>query len=251
MHRVTSIAFLGWIISCTALAADTGASSYSIDSRNTVANLLNREQMFAIRHGSSADAGPPKLARLDTGGAGVGILYLRGDGGDPQQVRADDSPLMYITERTGAGRTYQYGREVDINPAITESARRIAMQQFRASAGAQLPVNELPVMAQEALTRFAAGGPTPTVMFARIASREDTGRASEMIIAQLLSLKASLTAASASEMIDVVKTAMLVFGFKSDICDESGDPRCDQPGIREAFAHIKREEAVQRTLIAR
>jgi phage tail tape-measure protein len=251
MHQVITIALLGCIISCTALATETGAISYSTGNQNTVANLLNREQLFVMQHGFSADAGAPKSARLDVGGAGVGILYLRGDGGDPQQVRADDSPLIYITGQAGAGRTYQHGREVDINPAIRESARQIAMQQFRAPAGAQLPANGLPVMAQEALTRFAAGGPAPIVMFARIASREDTGRVSDMMIAKLLSLKVSLAAASPSDMIDVVKTAMLVFGFKSDACDNSGDPRCEQPGIREAFAQIKREEAVQRTLSAR
>ena len=47
---------------------------------------------------------------------------------------------MYITWRTGVGRTYQNGHEVEINPAVKESAGQIAMQQFRAPAGAKLIV---------------------------------------------------------------------------------------------------------------
>lgn len=46
-------------------------------------------------------------------------------------------------------------------------------------------------------------------------------------------------------MVDLVKAAMLVFGLKSDARDTLGDPRCDHPGVREAFAQIKREEAAQ------
>jgi len=38
-----------------------------------------------------------------------------------------------------------------------------------------------------------------------------------------------------------------MFDLKSDACDNSLDSRCDQPGVREAFAQIKREEALQRT----
>jgi hypothetical protein len=39
--------------------------------------------------------------------------------------------------------------------------------------------------------------------------------------------------------------AMQMFGIKSDACDDTPDPRCNEPGVREAFAQIKREEAQQ------
>jgi hypothetical protein len=243
VRQITTIALLGCIASCTALAADTGGIFYSIGNHPGATAVLNREQLSSIRRGFSGDVGKPM--RLNSEAAGVGILYLRGDGGDPEQVRIDDNPLIYITGETGAGRTYQHGREVDVNSAIKESARQIAMQQFRALGGAQVPIEELPAIAQAALTRFAVGGPAPAVMFARVASRGDTGRASEMMIAKLFSFKASLGAASPGDMVDLVKTAMLIFAIKSDACDKSGDPRCDQPGVRQAFAQIKREEAVQ------
>jgi len=48
-------------------------------------------------------------------------------------------------------------------------------------------------------------------------------------------------------MVELVRTAMLTFGLKSDACDVSGDARCDRPGVREAFAQIKRDEAIQWT----
>ena len=51
-------------------------------------------------------------------------------------------------------------------------------------------------------------------------------------------------------MVSLVKMAMQMFGLKSDACDNSQDSRCDEPGVREAFAQIKREEAQQRAAIA-
>ena len=54
------------------------------------------------------------------------------------------------------------------------------------------------------------------------------------------------------DLVALVKMAMQMFGLKSDACDNSLDSRCDQPGVREAFAQIKREETLQqRTAAAR
>jgi hypothetical protein len=44
--------------------------------------------------------------------------------------------------------------------------------------------------------------------------------------------------------------AMRMFDLKSDACDNSLDSRCDQPGVREAFAQIKREETLQQRAAA-
>jgi hypothetical protein len=52
-------------------------------------------------------------------------------------------------------------------------------------------------------------------------------------------------------MVALVKTAMQMFGLKSDACDNSEDVRCNEPGVRDAFAQIKREEAQQRASAAR
>jgi hypothetical protein len=45
--------------------------------------------------------------------------------------------------------------------------------------------------------------------------------------------------------------AMRTFELKSDVCDNSLDARCNRPGVREAFAQIKREEALQRASASR
>ena len=100
-------------------------------------------------------------------------------------------------------------------------------------------------MAQAALTRFAPGRSTYTLVFAQTASREDTARASEMRAAKIKAFGTSSSTAERTDIVELVKSAMLVFGLKSDACDKSRDPRCDQPGVREAFAQIKREELAQ------
>jgi hypothetical protein len=44
---------------------------------------------------------------------------------------------------------------------------------------------------------------------------------------------------------------MRIFELKSDVCDNSLDARRNRPGVREAFAQIKREEALQRASASR
>jgi hypothetical protein len=55
-----------------------------------------------------------------------------------------------------------------------------------------------------------------------------------------------------ADLVNLIRMAMRMFDLKSDACDNSLDSRCDQPGVREAFAQIKREETLQqRTAAAR
>src|SRR3954451_23056022 len=112
MHRLTNAALLGCVIICISLAAAAGETVHKMDARNNIANRLNREELSWLKQGqfSQAPVVPPKSARLPTDGAEIGILFLRGDGGDPKELRVDDSTLVYIVGRTGEGRTYQNGR---------------------------------------------------------------------------------------------------------------------------------------------
>src|SRR3954454_7851706 len=182
MHRLITVALLGCGTTCIALGAPAAEIAHAKNTQSSIANRLNHKQLSEIKREQffPTAVGSPKSAGLDTNFTEIGILFLRGDGGDPKALRVDDGTLMYITGRTGVGRTYQNGREVEINSDIKESARQIAMQQFLAPAGAKLLIKELPAMAQESLTRFAEGRSTPRLMFARVTSREDTARVSEI-----------------------------------------------------------------------
>src|SRR3954447_15738543 len=146
MHRLTTVALLGCLITCIALGAPAAEIAQSKNAQNSIANRLNHKQLSEIKREqfSPAAVGSPKSAGLDTNFTEIGILFLRGDGGDPKALRVEDSTLTYITGRTGVGRTYRNGREVEINPAVKDSAEQIAMQQFLAPAGAKLLVKELP-----------------------------------------------------------------------------------------------------------
>jgi hypothetical protein len=249
MHRLTTVGLLGCVITCIALGAPAAEIAHYKNTQNNIAKRLNHKQFSEIKREQFLPAvvDSPKSARLDSNFTEIGILFLRGDGGDPKALRVEDSTLMYTTGRTGVGRAYQNGREVEINPAVKESAGQIALQQFRAPIGAQLLIKELPATAQEALTRFTEGRATPKIMFARVTSREDTARVAEIRAKKIQVMAASLNAAHPRDMVKLVRTAMRNLGFKSDACDRSSDLRCDQPGVREAFAQIKREEALQWT----
>ena len=150
MHRLVTVALLGCVITCTALGASAAEIAHPKNTQSSIANRLNHKQLSEIKHErfSPAAVGSPKSAGLDTNFMEIGILFLRGDGGDPKALRVDDSTLMYITGRTGVGRTYQNGREVEINPAVKDSAEQIAMQQFLAPARAKFLVKDLPATAQ-------------------------------------------------------------------------------------------------------
>jgi hypothetical protein len=170
---------------------------------------------------------------------------LRGDGGDPKGLRVESDTLVFIAVRNGSGSVYQNGYAVDVDPAIQESAGQIAVALFRASVGTSVPISDLPAPAQKALSRFSETGAKPHVMFARITSREDTAKVSDIRATKILGLDVSARTANRTDMVDFVRSAMHTFGFKSDACDNSTDPRCNHLGVREAFAQIKRAEALR------
>ena len=180
----------------------------------------------------------------------VGILFLRADGGDPQQLHPDSgSTLVFVARRDGDGRAYRNGREVGLDPAVKESAAQIAIAQFAAARNGDIVVSSLPAAAQAALQQYPASGAPPRIVFTHVTTRADTGRVSDQRAKKILAIEASANAGQ--NMVALVKMAMQMFGLKSDACDNSPDARCDEPGVREAFAQIKREEAQQRSAAAR
>ena len=80
MRWITIAAFLCCMITSTTLAA-----------ADELANSLNRKELFRIQGKILTNVGPAKAERRATDDSEIGVLYLRGDGGDPQQVRADDN----------------------------------------------------------------------------------------------------------------------------------------------------------------
>ena len=75
--------------------------------------------------------------------------------------------------------------------------------------------------------------------------------AADGMLAKILAMEASAQRDQA-DLVNLIRMAMRMFDLKSDACDDSLDTRCDQPGVREAFAQIKREETLQqRTAAAR
>jgi hypothetical protein len=88
-------------------------------------------------------------------------------------------------------------------------------------------------------------------LYSHLTSRTDTGRVSDWRAAKILAMEASAQRDQA-DLVNLIRMAMRMFDLKSDACDNSLDSRCDQPGVREAFAQIKREETLQqRTAAAR
>lgn len=227
---LTSTALLAWLAIFAAAAADA----------KEPAQHQPVQQASAGNAPATAAANP--AAAVDE----LGILILRSDGGDPKELRPDAfDNLVYVARRNGEGRAYRNGRPVEINPLVKESAAQILAAQFGAPVRGEVAVSGLPVSAQYALRQFEPSNVMPRILFAHFASRVDTAQVSDRIAAKLLALKAS--ANGRADLVALVKTAMQMFGLKSDACDNSQDERCNEPGVREAFAQIKREEAEQRT----
>jgi len=235
-RRASGAVLLAWI----AIFMTTPANA-SETARDGVADSLNHRQL-ALAATPVAQSSPAAAAAED-----VGILFLRSDGGDPQQLRADDrSNLVFIARRNGDGRAYRNGREVEINPVLKESAGQIAVAQFGGPADTEVPLSRLSAAAQEALRQFQGNGTTPRILYSHLASRTDTGGVSDWRAAKILAMEATAQR-DQKDLVPLIKMAMQMFDLKSDACDNSLDSRCDEPGVREAFAQIKREEAQQRT----
>lgn len=247
-------------VACADQAAPPGAErSYAEYGGGDIAEQLNRQQLAldgrqaaapSIIAASPAAASPPPTIRAAGGPTdGVGVLLLRSDGGDPAGLRVDDaSNFVYVIRRNGEGRVYQYGREVQINPVVKDGARQIGLAQFNKPASAAIPWSRLPASVQEAVRQNAGYVPASRVLFTHIADREDTTRIADMQAAKFLALEEEATAVSQGQMVELVRMVMRLYGLKSNVCDTSNDPRCDRPGVREAFLEIKREELAQGTL---
>jgi hypothetical protein len=214
-------------------------SAREADGKTGIAARSDRQQLSLAT--VRADVPAP-----DGAAEAVGILLLRSDGGDPKELRVDDHEnLIFIARHNGEGRAYRNGREVELNALVRESAGQIAVAQFGERAGAEVPLSGLPAAAQKALGQFTGQGITPHVVFSHVTSRQDTGRVSDKMAAKMLAMAASAQAGDQNRTVELVRMAMSMFGLKSDACDNSLDSRCDEPGVREAFATIKREEAQQ------
>ena len=247
MRRPRAAALLGCtsLVFCTSLVLMLTASASDLPDRSRACgespSQLSRSQISGTPR---ASPGTSKSSSFATDQ--VGILFLRGDGGDPKELQVENDTLVYIAVRDGSGSVYQNGYAVGLDPAIQASAGQIAVALFQASAGKSVPISDLPAPAQKALSRFSETSAKSRVMFARVTSREDTAKVSDIRATKILALDSSVRTANRTDMVDFVRSTMHTFGLKSDVCDNSTDARCNRLGVREAFAQIKREEAHRR-----
>ena len=246
-RSVSSVAVIAWLAIALSPAADAqGVRPDPMQQASIGPDLggrLNSAQPTGAgaRAVTAPNSNPPAAPAPEE----IGILFLRADGGDPQELRADGgSTLVFVARRDGEGRAYRNGREVGLEAAVKESAAEIALAQFSAATSGEIAVSALPATAQAALRQYPAAGAPLRIVFSHMTNRADTGRVSDQRAAKILALETSGNAGK--NIVALVKTAMQVFGFKSDACDNSEDARCNEPGVREAFAQIKREEAQQR-----
>jgi hypothetical protein len=75
MHRLTTVALLGCLITCIALGAPAAEIAQSRNTQNSIANRLNHKQLSEIKREqfSPAAVGSPQSARLDTNFTEIGI----------------------------------------------------------------------------------------------------------------------------------------------------------------------------------
>jgi hypothetical protein len=242
---ISSAIFLRYVtilvIFATGIVEAPAQNAATKSNSDKIADQLNQQQLSRRSLGSVAPQS--EGGRADE----VGILFLRGDGGDPNGLRLEaPDNLVFVTRQNGVGHAYQNGKEVDLNSAVIESLSQIAAAQFDPAGKARAALPPLPATAVSALDRIAASGIAPRVTFAHVINRDDTAKISEQRAAKILALRERSTGDSQKDVVEIVRTAMHLFGLKSDVCDTSADPRCDLPAVREAFATIKREEALQR-----
>ena len=245
--RWPGAAFAAGVLAMVLLAASVAAASAGqpaggkIDNSpqpgDNLAGSLNRAQLDEL-------AKQPGTAR---DGDVLQVLVLRGDGGDPRKLRANDPKnLIYTLSRSGEAHAYQNGHEVELNPALKEAAQRIASDRLnRPEAAEPGSIESLPPWARTAVATLRgtdAGGQRPVRV--HVVSRDDTARISDAYARKMLALEAQVRGrGDRAGMIELVKNVMRMYGLKSDVCDTSSDSRCNYPGVREAFAEIKRQEA--------
>ena len=142
------------LFGCTSLVLMLAANASDLPDRSRAYGETS-SQSRSLTSGTS-QASPGTSASLAANQ--VGILFLRGDGGDPKGLRVESDSLVFIAVRNGSGSVYQNGHAVDVDPAIQESAGQIAVALFRASVGTPVPISDLPAPAQKALSRFSETG---------------------------------------------------------------------------------------------
>ena len=148
------------LFGCTSLVLMLTANASDLPDRSRpygeTSSQLSRSQISGTPRASPGTATSSSLATNQ-----VGILFLRGDGGDPKELQVENDTLVFIAVRDGSGSVYQNGYTVDLDPAIQASAGQIAVALFQASAGTPVPISDLPAPAQMALSRFSETSAKP------------------------------------------------------------------------------------------
>jgi hypothetical protein len=178
-----------------------------------------------------------------------GVVISRNDGGDPSGIRIDDpTNLVYVARRNGEGHVYQNGREIGVYPNLRQGIEQIARSQFSQAIPDNVLLSQLPVPVQAAVVQAAGGSPVFGLVFSHVVSRGDTSGVAEAFAAKYLAMERQARTSDPTGMVAMVKQVMQMYGLKSDACDRSPDPRCNRPGVHEAFLEIKREELLAASL---
>src|SRR5438105_15549359 len=108
---ISPAALLGTVLimSATTVEALAQNSSGKKNGKSEIADQLNRQQL---------SRGSVGFMPSQSGGGRVeevGILFLRGDGGDPNGLRLEATDnLVFVAGQNGAGHVYQNGKEVEL-----------------------------------------------------------------------------------------------------------------------------------------
>src|SRR5437868_11828517 len=130
MRRPRAAALFGCtsLVFCTSLVLMLTANASDLPDRSRAygetSSQLSRSQISGTPR---ASPGTSKSSSLATNQ--VGILFLRGDGGDPKELQVENDTLVYIAVRDGSGSVYQNGYAVGLDPAIQASAGQIVRRK--------------------------------------------------------------------------------------------------------------------------
>src|SRR5438045_7188408 len=155
MRRPRAAALFGCtsLVFCTSLVLMLTANASDLPDRSraygVTSSQLSRSQISGTPRASPGTSTSSSLATNQ-----VGILFLRGDGGDPKELQVENDTLVYIAVRDGSGSVYQNGYAVGLDPALPASAGQIAVALFQASADKAIPISDLPLPAHKALIHF-------------------------------------------------------------------------------------------------
>src|SRR5436190_4509769 len=174
---VSSVAVIAWLATVMTPAAEAqGIRQDSMQQASIGPNLPGRLNPTQPSGPAAGAATAPTSNAPAAVAEEVGILFLRADGGDPQQLQADSgSTLVFVARRDGEGRAYRNGREVGLEAAVKESAAEIALAQFGAATSGEIAVSTLPAGAQAALRQYPAAGDSLRIVFSTMTKRADTG----------------------------------------------------------------------------